>query len=212
MTIDGVRFVHVLARLKPGVTPAREADLTPVIDHMREQAPASFGSQYRVGLLSFADTFPSGISDVLRALFAAMGLLLLITCANVSNLLLAHSQHRAREMAIRTSLGALRRRLIRQLLTGSAVVAILGGVFGIGVAWAGMKGILSMVPPFTIPDEADVRLNLRVLAFAGAVSMGTSILIGLRASRVQTTVWIQQTCSSRAFLWIPAGTLHLSAA
>jgi predicted permease len=177
---EGVRMVHVLGRLKPGVTPARAAaDLTPVIDHMRQQAPASFPAQYKVGLLSFADTFPSGISDVLWALFAAVGLLLLITCANVSNLLLAHSQHRAREMAIRTSLGAPRRRLIRQLLTESAVVAILGGVFGIAVAWAGMKGILAMVPPFTIPDEADVKLNLPVLAFAAAVSMGTAILFGL---------------------------------
>jgi predicted permease len=146
---------------------------------MKRQTPASFPAQYRVGLLSFADTFPSGISDVLWALFAAVGLLLLITCANVSNLLLAHSLHRAREMAIRVSLGAPRWRLIRQLLTESAVVALLGGVLGVALAWIGTKGILAMVPQFTIPDEADVRLNLPVLAFAAAVSMATSIFFGL---------------------------------
>jgi predicted permease len=178
--LEGVQFVHVLGRLKPGVTAARaDADLRPIIDDMKRRAPASFPSEYRVGLLSFADTFPSGITDVLWVLFAAVGLLLLITCANVSNLLLAHSFHRSWEMAIRVSLGAARRRLIRQLLTESTVVALLGGMLGVALAWAGMKGILAMVPQFTIPDEADVRLNLPVLAFAAVVSMATSIFFGL---------------------------------
>jgi predicted permease len=177
---EGVQFVHVLGRLKPGVTSAQaEADLLPIIEEMKRKAPASFPAQFRVSLLSFADTFPSGITDVLWALFAAVGLLLLITCANVSNLLLAHSLHRSREMAIRVSLGAPRLRLIRQLLTESTVVALIGGLLGVALAWVGMKGILAMVPQFTIPDEADVHLNLPVLAFAAAVSMATSICFGL---------------------------------
>jgi putative ABC transport system permease protein len=177
---EGVQFVHVLGRLKPGVTAAQAgADLRPIIDEMKRKTPASFPEHYRVGLLSFADTFPSGISDVLWALFAAVGLLLLITCANISNLLLAHSLDRAREMAVRVSLGAPRRRLIRQLLTESSVIAVIGGALGIALAWIGMKSILAIVPPFTIPDEADVRLNLPVLAFAAAVSMATSIFFGL---------------------------------
>lgn len=180
VTQEGVQFVHVLGRLKPGITSAQaEADLRPIIDEMKRQAPASLPAQYRVGLLSFADTFPSGITNVLWALFAAVGLLLLITCANVSNLLLAHSLHRSREMAIRLSLGAARRRLIRQLLTESTVIALLGGALGIALAWLGMKGILAMMPQFTIPDEADVRLNLPVLLFAAVVSMATSIFFGL---------------------------------
>jgi len=177
---EDVRFVHVLGRVKPGVTPARaEAELRPVIDEMRRQTPASFPARYRVSLLSFADTFPSGISDVLWALFAAVGLLLLISCANVSNLLFAHSFHRAREMAVRISLGATRRVLIGQLLTESALIALLGGALGVTLAWAGMKGILAMVPAQTIPDEAEVSLNWPVLVFAAAVSMGTTILFGL---------------------------------
>jgi predicted permease len=178
--LEGVQFVHVVGRLKPGVTAAQaEADLRPIIDEMKRQAPASFPAQYRVGLLSFAETFPSGITEELWALFAAVGLLLLITCANISNLLLAHSLHRSREMAIRVSLGAPRRRLIRQLLTESAVVALIGGAIGVALAWFGMKGILAMVPQFTIPDEAEVRLNLPVLAFAAAVSIATSVFFGL---------------------------------
>jgi putative ABC transport system permease protein len=177
---EGVQFVHVLGRLKPGVTAAQaETDLRPVIDEMKRKAPASFPQQYRVSLVSFADTFPSGITDVLWALFAAVGLLLVITCANVSNLLLAHSFHRSREMGIRVSIGAPRHRLIRQLLTESAVVALIGGALGVALAWIGIKGILAVVPPFTIPDEAEVRLNLPVMAFAAAVSMGTAILFGL---------------------------------
>jgi predicted permease len=177
---EGVQFVHVLGRLKAGVTASQaEAELRPLVDEMKRKSPASFPDQYRVSLLSFADTFPSSITDVLWALFAAVGLLLLISCANVSNLLLAHSFHRAREMAVRVSLGAPRRRLIQQLLTESAVVALLGGALGVLLAWVGVKGILAMVPQFTIPDEADVRLNLPVLAFAVVVSLGTSILFGL---------------------------------
>lgn len=177
---EGVRFVHVVGRLKPGVTAARaEADLRPIIDEMKQQSPASFPSEYRVRLLSFAETFPSGIRDVLWALFAAVGLLLLISCANVANLFLAHSFHRAREMAVRASLGASRRRLVQQLLTESVVVAVLGGVLGVILAWAGMKGILAMVPAFTIPDEAEVKLNLPVLAFSAAVSLSTALLFGL---------------------------------
>jgi predicted permease len=177
---EGVQYVHVVGRVKPGVTQARaEAELRPVIDQMRQKAPGSFPARYRVSLLSFADTFPSGISDVLWALFAAVGLLLLISCANVSNLLIAHSFHRAREMAVRISMGATRRNLIRQLLTESTVVALLGGALGVALAWAGMKGILAMVPAQTIPDEAEVRLNWPVLAFAAAISMTTTILFGL---------------------------------
>ena len=146
---------------------------------MKQLAPASFPARYRVSLLSFADTFPSGIGDVLWALLGAVGLLLLISCANVSNLLFAHSFYRAREMAVRISLGATRRVLIRQLLTESALVSLLGGAVGVALAWAGIKGILAMVPAQTIPDEAEVSLNGPVLAFAIVVSILTTVLFGL---------------------------------
>lgn len=213
VTQEGVQFLHVLGRLKPGVTEAQaEANLRPIIDEMKRKAPASFPAEYRVGLLSFADTFPSGLTNVLWALFAAVGLLLLITCANVSNLLLAHSLHRAKEMAIRVSLGAPRWRLIRQLLTESTVIALAGGVLGVLLAWAGTKGILAIAPQFTIPDEADVRLNLPVLAFAAAVSMGTAILFGLlpalqtaKSNVVEPLKSGGRTGSSRRESWLSDG-------
>jgi predicted permease len=210
---EGVQFVHVLGRLKPGITSAQaEADLLPIIEEMKRQTPASFPTQFRVGLLSFADTFPSGITDVLWALFASVGLLLLITCANVSNLLLAHALHRSREMAIRVSLGAPRLRLIRQLLTESMVVALIGGILGVALAWLGTKGILAMVPQFTIPDEADVRLNLPVLAFAALISMTTSVCFGLlpalqssRGDLVEPLKAGGRTGSGRRESWLSGG-------
>lgn len=177
---EGVEFVHVVGRLKPGVTePQASADLRPIIEELRTKNPTDFPPRFNVGLLSFADTFPSGITNVLWVLLGAVGLLLVIACANVSNLLLAQAARRSKEMAIRTSLGAGRGRMIRQLLTESLVIAIAGGFLGILLAWIGTKGILAMVPPFTIPDEAEVRLSWPVLGFAGIVSMATTILFGL---------------------------------
>jgi predicted permease len=177
---ENVRNVHVVGRLRPGVTMAQsEATLKPIVDDLKKRAPRELPDRYRVSILSFADTFPSGISHVLWALFAAAALLLLIACANVSNLLLSQSLRRGREMAVRTALGARRGTLIRQLLTESLVIAGTGGVLGIALAWTAVKAILAAVPPFTIPDEAEVRLNVPVLAFAVVVTALTALLFGI---------------------------------
>ena len=177
---EGVRYVHLTGRLKPGVTAAQaEADLRPIIDELKRREPAAFPEKYRVGLLSFAETFPSGIRDELWLLLAAVGLLLLIACANVSSLLLARGLERASEMAVRLSVGAGRGRLIRQLLTESMVLALCGGALGVLMAWVGMKAILAVVPPFTIPDESEVRIHLPVMGFSVLVTMATALLFGL---------------------------------
>ncbi len=178
--VEGVRSVHLLGRLKPGVTAAKaEADLAPIISDLKKKEPTEFPDQYRVGLLSFMDTFPSGIKGDIWVLFGAVSLLLLIACANVSNLMLSRATARQREMSVRAALGAGRGRLIRQLLTESAIIALAGGALGTGLAYLGLPALLSLVPPDTIPDESEIALNAQVLVFTLLISLVTSVVCGL---------------------------------
>src|SRR5205807_3918906 len=112
-------------------------------------------------------------------LFGAVGLLLLIACANVSNLLLAKASARQKEMAVRAALGASRSRLVRQLLTESLILAVAGGAMGVALAFGGLRAILALVPPNTIPDESEIALNTPVLLFTLLVSALTSLVFGL---------------------------------
>jgi putative ABC transport system permease protein len=179
--IEGVRNVHVLGRLKAGVTAAQaEADLRPIVADLAQREPAQFpDSRWRVGLLSFKETFPSGLRETLWILFAAVGLLLLIACVNVSNLLLSRAATRQREMAVRAAIGAGRARLARQLLTESLLIALGGVVVGVPLAYLGLNAIIALVPPDTIPDESEIVINGAVLTFTVAVSMATALVFGL---------------------------------
>lgn len=178
--VEGVRNAHLLGRLKPGVTEAQaEADLRPIIEDLRQGEPAQFPEEWRVGLLSFKETFPSSIRENLWILFGAVGLLLLIACTNVSNLLLSKASARQKEMTVRSALGASRARLVRQLLTESLMLAVSGGMLGVALAFAALHAILTLVPPNTIPDEAEIAVTAPVLFFALAVSALTSVIFGL---------------------------------
>jgi putative ABC transport system permease protein len=178
--VEGVRGVHLLGRLKTGVTGTQaEADLHPIIEDLKKREPAQFPEKWRVGLLSFKESFPSDIQENLWILFGAVGLLLLIACANVSSLLLSKASVRQKEMAVRAALGASRARLLRQLFTESLILAVAGGVVGVALAFGGLSAILSLVPPGTIPDESEIALNTPVLFFTLAVSAFASILFGL---------------------------------
>jgi predicted permease len=178
--VEGVRGAHLLGRLKPGVTEAQaELDLRPIIADLKKMEPAQFPDNWRVGLLSFKETFPSSIRENLWILFGAVGLLLLIACANVSNLLLSKAGARQKEMAVRAAMGASRPRLIRQLLTESLLIAVAGGALGVALAFGCLRAILAIVPPDTIPDESEIALNTQVLLFTVLVSVMTSVLFGL---------------------------------
>jgi predicted lysophospholipase L1 biosynthesis ABC-type transport system permease subunit len=125
---------------------------------------------------------PSGIRQQLWILFGAVGLLLLIACVNVSNLLLSKATGRTQEMAIRAPLGATRTRVMGQLLMESLVLPLAGGMLGVAFGYAGLKGILALVPVGTIPDEAETRLleSLRAApgVTAAAVNNGAHPLAG----------------------------------
>ena len=178
--IEGVRNVHLLGRLKPGITEAQaEADLRPIIQDLKQREPAAFPDSWRVSLLSFKETFPSGITGDIWVLFGAVSLLLVIACANVSNLLLSRAAARQREMSVRAALGASRSRVIRQLLTESLLLALIAGAAGAALAYAGLPLILALVPPDTIPDESEIALNGSVLIFTLVVCVITSVICGL---------------------------------
>ncbi len=130
--VEGERQVHLLGRLRPNVTfAAAETDLHAIVAELKLRNPADFPKTWRIKLETFKETFPSGISDALWILFGAVGLLLLIACANVSNLLLSKMASRQKEISIRAALGASRGRLINQLLCESLVLGISGGALGI---------------------------------------------------------------------------------
>jgi putative ABC transport system permease protein len=179
-TVEGVAQVHLLARLKPGVTEAQAAvDLSPIIAELKAREPGQFPDQWSVGLLSFKQTFPSAITRDIWVLVGAVGLLLLIACANVANLLLSRASTRQREMTLRVVLGANRSRLIRQLLTESLLLALTAGAIGAALAWLGLPVLLALVPPDTIPAESEIALNSAVLMFVLIVSVATSVICGL---------------------------------
>jgi putative ABC transport system permease protein len=178
--VEGVANVHLLGRLKPGVTEAQAAgDLSPIIADLKAREPTQFPDQWRVGLLSFKQTFPSAITRDIWVLMGAVGLLLLIACANVANLLLSRASVRQREMTLRVVLGASRGRLVRQLLTESLLLALTAGALGAALARVGLPALLALVPPDTIPAESEIRLNSEVLMFVLIVSVATSVICGL---------------------------------
>src|SRR5215831_10443409 len=164
-----------LLRSGASITQAR-ADLGTIAGRLEQQYP--FLAGYGVNLVPLHDQIVGKIRPALLVLLAAVGFVLLIGCANIANLLLARAATREREIAIRTAVGARRGRLIRQLLTESLLLSLIGGALGIGVAIVGLKFLISVSPPET-PRLDQVTVDARVLLFALVVSLATGLLFGL---------------------------------
>ena len=178
---DASRSYFVMhGHLKPGVTAQQaEADLNIIAQRLARVYPKDYPKKFNVQLLSLADSVVGQFKTVLYTLLGAVGLLLLIACANVANMLLARASAREKEIAIRASLGAGRWRLVRQLLLESLLLAVGGAMAGCLVAYAGLKALVAAIPPNTIPDEAVIGLNVPVLWFSLSVAMLTALLFGL---------------------------------
>jgi len=182
--------LHGIGRLKPGVTIEQaRSDLNRVMADLAVAYPESNRGNGAT-VIPLKEQVVGNIRPILLMLFGAVGFVLLISCVNVSNLMLARSTGRSREFAIRSALGAGRRRLLRQSLTESTLLGLAGGALGLIVAGWGTKLALAALPT-TLPRAEEVGLDRRVLLFTFVISLLTGILAGLlpafKISRNQIT-------------------------
>lgn len=183
------RWVTVMGRLKPGATVEQaNADMDVVTQRIAEDYPTSNkGWTASVEPLHHDFTSPDTIRG-LWLLMGAVGFVLLIACVNVANLLLARGTVRHKEVAVRAALGARRSQLFSQFLTESIALSLIGGMLGVSLAWALLKVILAILPPFSIPTEADVHLSVPVLLFSLVATVATGVLCGC-APAWQSAQW-----------------------
>ena len=168
-----------LARMRPGVTLVQaQADLAGVTATFKTEYPGNYRTGFTATLRSLQEEIVGDTARPLFILLGAVGLVLLIACANVSNLLLARAASRRKEIALRTALGASRGRLVRQLMTESGLIALAGGVLGLVVASWSMDLLIGLAPD-TIPRLREVTLDRRVVGFTALVSVATGALFGI---------------------------------
>ena len=172
---------RVVARLRPGLSiAAAQEHLNALVESLKKQYPAEYPAQaaWTVRLSPLSESVVGSVRQSLILLFSAVGLVLLISCVNVANLLLARASVRSREIAVRQALGALRTRLIRQFLTESLLLFLLGGIAGVALLFCTQHLLLRLVPE-SLPHLTDISVNWGVLVFALAVSVAAGTIFGL---------------------------------
>jgi putative ABC transport system permease protein len=174
------RFYVLQARLKRGVTERQaEAEIGLVARRLAQVYPRNYPERFTVKVVSLIDSVVGSFRTTLYTLAAAVGLLLLIACANVANMLLARATTREQEMALRASLGATRVRLVRQMLVESLLLALLGSALGCVWAQFGIQALVPAIPQGLIPQQAVIHLNATALLFSLGIAMLTSLVCGL---------------------------------
>ena len=178
---SGRNLPGAIARLKPGVTlAATQALVNGFVASLREQYPNDYPPQsaWSVRLVPLSESVFGNVRQSLVLLLGAVGLVLLIGCVNIANLLLARASARGRELAVRQALGASRRRLTAQLLTESALLSLIGGLAAIGILLTAKQLLLQLIPD-NLPRLNDVTINWRVLLFATGVTVASGFAFGL---------------------------------
>jgi putative ABC transport system permease protein len=172
------RFLSVVGRLKDGVsTEQAGAELRTIEARLSDEVP-QFNKNYSTEVLPLREQFFGNVRRPLWLMLGAVGFVLLIACANVANLLLSHATSREKEIAVRAALGARRGRIVRQLLTESLLLALVGSLLGLAFAWFGIKALVAISPRDLVSLQS-VGLNVSVLLWTLAVSVLTGIVFGL---------------------------------
>ncbi len=185
-------------RLRPGVThEAANAELQPLLEQFAKETPTHFPKKFRAHVRGIIQRYLDQLGPSLFLLFGAVGLLLLIGCANVSILLLARGTARQHELAIRSAIGANRWRLQRQLLTEAMMLSLWGAIGGVALAYALVPTLVRWLPEYSFPHEVVLHVNVPVLAFTVAIAILTGVIFGLapafQSSRPQLAQLMQSS-------------------
>jgi predicted permease len=177
---DNAPWFLLTGQLKPGLTlKSAQPDVAVVANRLSKIYPKHYPKKFDVSVISLTDMVVGRFRRTLYLLLGAVGLLLLLACANVANLLLAKATVREKELAVRSSLGAGKWQIVRLLLTESMVLAGAGAALGCVLAWAELRALVAVLPKYTFPDEASITLNGPVLLFTTAIAAFTALLFGL---------------------------------
>ena len=174
----GAHFMNAIGRLKPGVTAQQaQTEMSAIAARLEAQYPTS-NKGWGAVVTPFRDAVVGDLRPMLLMLLGAVGLVLLIACANIANMHLARATVRSREMAIRTAIGAGRSRIVQQLLTESVMLGVAGGTVGLLLAWWATASFIAAYPNL-LPRASDIGVDWTVLAFTAALSLVTAVLFGL---------------------------------